>query len=592
MPLSTSVVANRSLFSTYSSRIVSRSTARTSRRGSAAASATTATARAWYPLRDAGHDSGTVRRRLVPRRTTARRPRLGRRSPRSRSDGPGASRSRRSCVRPTASAGETDDERWLARAREAAARRPARAPHALDEPDARASDRRRATRASGSLREGAWLARARASAPTLFCGGGWYTDRGVAAACAALGYADCTPRAARPAYLAADARVGRARTPARAPTRGRRRLVAAADAPTGGRRSARGARAGGCPTRVHVVLPRHRPRRPPAAARRRGRAAAPRRRRRVARTLDDEARRPSRDAARASSGTTVARGGAGREAVVRSARADRGAPDTARGAAADRRATTSRRRTSAARPSTCFARRPWRGLVRRARERRRARRCSTWPGSRSAIYLALVLRSVVYGDRSTGRCSGTPGRASGSRSSPRSPCSSSSRRGSTRRASAVPGRAASSGSLVLVALIVLAFGLGTDYEFTTTGLIPTAVVTCSLAIGLLRAAYESISLELLKVAGVRRRRRARRRGRAARRPRTGSCAPSRGGIGIDVVGGISRGRGAGPRVARSRDRRRRRGARARATGRADPRRGRTSTRRPCSTSSSSRTGAA
>ena len=38
-------------------------------------------------------------------------------------------------------------------------------------------------------------------------------------------------------------------------------------------------------------------------------------------------------------------------------------------------------------------------------------------------------------------------------------------------------------ALVLVALIVLAFALGTDYDFTTTGLIPTAVVTCTLAIG-------------------------------------------------------------------------------------------------------------
>jgi exopolysaccharide biosynthesis polyprenyl glycosylphosphotransferase len=61
------------------------------------------------------------------------------------------------------------------------------------------------------------------------------------------------------------------------------------------------------------------------------------------------------------------------------------------------------------------------------------------------------------------------------------------------------------GALVLVALIVLAFGLGTDHEFTTTGLIPTAVVTSGLAIGALRAAYGSISLELMRIAGVRRR---------------------------------------------------------------------------------------
>jgi exopolysaccharide biosynthesis polyprenyl glycosylphosphotransferase len=60
-------------------------------------------------------------------------------------------------------------------------------------------------------------------------------------------------------------------------------------------------------------------------------------------------------------------------------------------------------------------------------------------------------------------------------------------------------------SLVLVALIILAVGIGTHYDFSTTGLIPTAVVTSSLAIGLLRAAYSSFALELMKAAGVRRR---------------------------------------------------------------------------------------
>ena len=39
-------------------------------------------------------------------------------------------------------------------------------------------------------------------APTLFCGGGWYTDVEVAEACAELGYVDCTMRARRPPYLA------------------------------------------------------------------------------------------------------------------------------------------------------------------------------------------------------------------------------------------------------------------------------------------------------------------------------------------------------------------------------------------------------
>ena len=54
------------------------------------------------------------------------------------------------------------------------------------------------------LREGAWL-RERQLVPTLFCGGGWYTDASVASACATLGYVDCTPRSTRPGYLPVEA---------------------------------------------------------------------------------------------------------------------------------------------------------------------------------------------------------------------------------------------------------------------------------------------------------------------------------------------------------------------------------------------------
>ena len=68
-----------------------------------------------------------------------------------------------------------------------------------------------------------------------------------------------------------------------------------------------------------------------------------------------------------------------------------------------------------------------------------------------------------------------------------------------------PGPGAVVRSLVLVALIVLAFGIGTDYEFTTYGLVPTATVLCALTIGLMRAAYESFTSELLRSLGVRRR---------------------------------------------------------------------------------------
>jgi hypothetical protein len=46
-------------------------------------------------------------------------------------------------------------------------------------------------------REGAWL-REHGLEPTLFCGGGWYTDHAVRAAVSELGYADCTSREGAP----------------------------------------------------------------------------------------------------------------------------------------------------------------------------------------------------------------------------------------------------------------------------------------------------------------------------------------------------------------------------------------------------------
>ncbi len=154
------------------------------------------------------------------------------------------------------------------------------------------------------------------------------------------------------------------------------------------------------------------------------------------------------------------------------------------------------------------------------------------------VYLALVLRSFVYGDTiywsllwETGPADWLPFLApitvivflQAGLYAPRE-----------RRAGS--GRILA--ALVLVALIVLAFGFGTDYDFTTTGLIPTAVVTCALAIGLMRAAYDSVSLELMALAGVRRR--LLLVGDEAtiadlERP----LQASRGGIGVEVVGRLA-----------------------------------------------------
>jgi exopolysaccharide biosynthesis polyprenyl glycosylphosphotransferase len=93
-------------------------------------------------------------------------------------------------------------------------------------------------------------------------------------------------------------------------------------------------------------------------------------------------------------------------------------------------------------------------------------------------------------------------------------------------------------SLIVVALIVLAFGLGTDYDFTTSGLIPTAVVTSAVTIGLFRAAYESVSLEFLRAAGIRRRVVLVGEGESLDRLRS-SLAATRGGLRYEFVGAVA-----------------------------------------------------
>ena len=106
-------------------------------------------------------------------------------------------------IRPPDPVAGEDSGVWLARAREAAARGPFghhthwTAPdHARPTGDLDPADRVRG--------ESAWL-REQGLEPTLFCGGGWYSDRAVAEACAELGYVDCTATAYRPGYLSAGA---------------------------------------------------------------------------------------------------------------------------------------------------------------------------------------------------------------------------------------------------------------------------------------------------------------------------------------------------------------------------------------------------
>ena len=150
-----------------------------------------------------------------------------------------------------------------------------------------------------------------------------------------------------------------------------------------------------------------------------------------------------------------------------------------------------------------FSRRPWVGAVRRAVSVALLVAVDV-VGLALGLYVALVLRTLLYGD--------TVYWSLLWRAGPREwlpfliPVTVlvflQAGLYASREHRAGVGRVVS--SLILVALIILSVGLGTGYDFTTTGLIPTAVVTCSLAIGLLRAAYSSFALELMKAAGIRR----------------------------------------------------------------------------------------
>jgi exopolysaccharide biosynthesis polyprenyl glycosylphosphotransferase len=108
-------------------------------------------------------------------------------------------------------------------------------------------------------------------------------------------------------------------------------------------------------------------------------------------------------------------------------------------------------------------------------------------------------------------------------------------------------------SLVLVALITLAFGLGTGHRFSTYGLTPTAVLFCAVAIAALRASYSAITQDLLRALGARRHallagvgedlarlHKALGSGRSGIDYEfVGALAPSPDGVGLPVLGGLS-----------------------------------------------------
>ena len=60
-------------------------------------------------------------------------------------------------------------------------------------------------------------------------------------------------------------------------------------------------------------------------------------------------------------------------------------------------------------------------------------------------------------------------------------------------------------SLVLVALLTIAFGLGSGHTFHTFGLAPVAVAITAALIGLMRASYEVLTRDIFRLTGVQRR---------------------------------------------------------------------------------------
>jgi hypothetical protein len=99
-------------------------------------------------------------------------------------------------MRPPDSAFGEDEERWLSRARVAAARAPVGLhTHWTSPTHARPTGDDPAARVR---REAEWM-RAAGLEPRFFCGGAWYTDDAVQATVRELGLIDCTPRNAAPA---------------------------------------------------------------------------------------------------------------------------------------------------------------------------------------------------------------------------------------------------------------------------------------------------------------------------------------------------------------------------------------------------------
>ena len=208
--------------------------------------------RAWYALRDARprRRNGTQWSRATSNdRSTTR---SGRRSPTLQRRRPGGFAVAALMRPPDAEAGEHDEELWLARAREAAGRGPlGHHTHFTSPTHARPTGGDTGARVR---REGGLARATAASAPTLFCGGGWYTDRDVARGLRGARLRRLHPAGDPARRTCSAARPGRSSRRRRASTLDGGALPRRADDARRRRPRAVGRRGPGSPTRVHAYF--------------------------------------------------------------------------------------------------------------------------------------------------------------------------------------------------------------------------------------------------------------------------------------------------------------------------------------------------
>ena len=318
-------------------------------------------------------------------------------------------------------------------------------------PVSASSPRARGSASSGSRRR-------------LFCGGGWYADVEVAEACAELGYVDCTPRAARPPYLPPGERWASLTAPAVLELPSGRTLGAIPTTHSLGD-LARALRRRVFPDLVHVyfhdtdLLDR---RRRALLGARSPTSRAPR--------SCLRSRRPRCSHASRSASRRVGRRGAALTSTGCPARSlRRRRPHALRRHLRERVVTFAPRASTSSRAGRSL------DVVRRVLSVA-ALVALDIAGLALGIYLALVVRELVTGNGDVlWGLLWREGPAEWLKFAAPITVLVFAQAGLYRRRELRPGAGRILACLIVVALIVLAFGIGTGYDFSTSGLIPTSV---------------------------------------------------------------------------------------------------------------------